>query len=113
MSKILARALAQRCKALRAQGLDVASAERLTFEEFVRDPTSGIADSPNLYEEFLHAYAPEQRRARGVYYTPGALVAAQVRLTADVLEQRLGCAAAFGDERVLVVDPATGSGAYP
>jgi len=69
--------------------------------------------SPNLYEDFLQAYAPEQRRTLGVYYTPAQLVAAHVRLAADLLEQRLGCAAAFGDEQVLMVDPATGSGAYP
>jgi hypothetical protein len=113
MSKRVARALAVRCRELRAQGLDAPSAERLTFEEFLGDPTADMAESPNLYEDFLQAYAPTQRRARGVYYTPAQLVAAQVRLAADLLEQRLGCAAAFGDEQVLMVDPATGSGAYP
>src|SRR5712691_8723189 len=109
MSKAAARALAQRCRELHGQGLDAVTAERLTFEEFLRDPTS--ANGPSLYEDFLQAYAPEQRRLRGVYYTPAPVVAAQVRLAADVLQQRLGCRTAFGDVRVLVVDPATGSGA--
>src|SRR5216684_8870540 len=113
MSKAVARALAQRCRLLRAQGLDAAEAEKLAFEEFLREPNSTTDIGSNLYEDFLHAYAPEQRRLRGVYYTPAPVVAAQVRLVADVLQRRLGCAAAFGDERVLMVDPATGSGAYP
>src|SRR5258708_8468685 len=111
MSKTVARALAGRCRALEADGLDAVAAERLTFAEFLRDGQASA--TPNLYEDFLEAYAPEQRRLRGVYYTPGPVVAAQVRLAADVLRQRLGCDDAFGDERVLVVDPATGSGAYP
>jgi hypothetical protein len=110
---VVARALARRCRELQARGLNAAAAERLTFDEFLGEPASRLANAPNLYEDFLHAYAPEQRRARGVYYTPAPVVAAQVRLAADLLEQRLGCGAAFGDERVLVVDPATGSGAYP
>src|SRR5258708_12394712 len=111
MSKTVARALAGRCRALEADGLDAVAAERLTFAEFLRQGQASA--TPNLYEDFLEAYAPEQRRLRGVYYTPGPVVAAQVRLAADVLRQRLRCDDAFGDERVLVVDPATGSGAYP
>jgi hypothetical protein len=93
--------------------MEASAAERLTFEEFLRDRQAGTSSEPNLYEDFLRAYAPEQRRARGVYYTPAPVVAAQVRLAADLLQRRLGCATAFADERVVVVDPATGSGAYP
>ncbi|MCA1648131.1 MAG: N-6 DNA methylase [Chloroflexi bacterium] len=109
----LARTLTQRCRDLHRQGLDAATAERLTFAEFLAEPSGRPSSSPNLYEHFLQAYAPEQRRARGVYYTPAPVVAAQVRLAADLLVARLGCHSAFADERVLVVDPATGSGAYP
>src|SRR5258707_7294968 len=111
MSKAVARALAERCRALEAVGLAAVAAEQLTFAEFLRDGQASVP--PNLYEDFLEAYAPEQRRLRGVYYTPGPVVAAQVRLAGDLLEQRLGCPAAFGDMRVLTVDPATGSWAYP
>jgi hypothetical protein len=110
---MVARALAERCRGLRRDGWGAAEAERLTFEEFLRQTAALGSVQPNLYEDFLAAYAPEQRRARGVYYTPAPLVAAQVRLAADLLEQRLGCRTAFGDHRVTVVDPATGSGAYP
>src|SRR5258708_3267671 len=111
MSKAVARALAQRCRALEGNGHGAIEAGRLAFEEFLGAGQASV--TPNLYEDFLQAYAPEQRRQRGVYYTPGPVVRAQVRLAADLLEQRLGGAAAFGDERGLMVDPATGSGAYP
>ena len=113
MSKAAARTLAQRCRALEAKGLDAVAAERQAFDEVLSESNSGVGIGPSLYEDFLQAYAPEQRRLRGVYYTPAPVVAAQLRLAADVLQQRLGCRTAFGDARVLVVDPATGSGAYP
>jgi hypothetical protein len=113
MSKAAARALAQRCRELHRQGLDAVAAERRAFDEFLGDPNSQMANGPTLYEDFLQAYAPEQRRLRGVYYTPAPVVAAQVRLAADLLEQRLGCVAGFGNEQVLMVDPATGTGNYP
>jgi hypothetical protein len=113
MSKAVARALAERCRALQASGLAADAVERRAFDELLSERSSGEGIGPNLYEDFLAAYAPEQRRLRGVYYTPGPVVAAQVRLAGDLLEQRLACPAAFADKRVLVVDPATGSGAYP
>src|SRR5579859_5650050 len=113
MSQALARALAERCRALQTGGMEACAAERHTFEELLREPTSQTSIDPHLYEDFLQAYAPGQRRARGVYYTPAPVVAAQVHLAADLLAERLGCGLAFGDERVLVVDPAAGSGAYP
>jgi hypothetical protein len=107
---VLARRLAARCRELGQHGRDAATAERLTFEEFLGD---AHAPSPMLYQQFLDAYAPAQRRRVGVYYTPPEIVGVQVRLAAEVLEQRLGCRDGFGAEQVLVVDPATGSGAYP
>ena len=115
MSQAVARALAERCRELQAYGLDATAAEKSAFEELLRDPKARAAtcSAPMLYEDFLKAYAPDQRRARGVYYTPAPVVAAQVRLAADLLEERLGCCAAFADERVLIIDPAAGSGAYP
>jgi hypothetical protein len=41
------------------------------------------------------------------------VVDAQVRLVELLLRERLGCSDGFGDERVLIVDPACGAGAYP
>jgi hypothetical protein len=103
--KALAHSLAARCHELEQQGLDAATAEGVAFEEL------GHEGGADLYQEFLSAYAPERRRDHGVYYTPKEVVGVQVRLAADVLERRLG--AAFGDEQVLLLDPAVGSGAYP
>ena len=90
------------------------AAEARLFADFVvaRDKANKV-DWTHIYEEFLRAFAPERRRALGVYYTPVEVVRAQVRLAADLLERRLGCRGAFADPGVMVVDPAAGSGAYP
>ena len=91
---------------------DVA-AERRVFGEFLASDEADRWDWTYLYQEFLGAFAPERRRAFGVYYTPVEVVRAQVRLAADLLERRLSCRGAFADPRVAIVDPAAGSGAYP
>ncbi len=53
------------------------------------------------------------RKRHGVYFTPAAVVGAQVRLVDDVLRRRLACPEGFADQRILIVDPACGGGAYP
>lgn len=65
-----------------------------------------------FYESFLEAYDNELRKASGSYYTPGEVVAAMVRLTNDVLVSRLDIPAGFTDDKVVVVDPAMGTGTY-
>ncbi|HLZ32215.1 MAG TPA: type ISP restriction/modification enzyme [Chloroflexota bacterium] len=122
-TKALAKVLAARCRALRddllASGAERevaaadAAAERRVFAEVLASEGADGVDWTYLYQEFVGAFAPARRRALGVYYTPLEVVRAQVRLAADVLERRLGCSGAFADPRVLIVDPAAGSGAYP
>ena len=110
VSKRLARQIADRYLALRAGGLDPREAERRAFGEHL---ASGRADLTNVYPEFIAAANPNGRRLHGVYYTPSALVGAQVRLVDDALRRHLGYATGLADERILIVDPSTGSGAYP
>jgi hypothetical protein len=110
--KRLVSELAERCRAL-ATELDPGEAERRAFEEVLARGDVDLQGWPHLYQDFLDAFAPNLRRSRGVYYTPSEVVRAQVRLVDDVLKERLGCPAGFADWRVAIVDPATGSGAYP
>lgn len=112
-TQALAQVLAARCRAEREAGVAEAAAEQRVFDEFLASDDARNVDWAAFYPEFVAAFAPERRRALGVYYTPVEVVRAQVRLAADVLEQRLGCDGAFADPRVLSVDPAAGSGAYP
>ena len=113
MAMRLARQIAERYLALRANGLAAAEAERQAFEEFLSEVDSSSIDLTNLYPEFVAQTNPEAKRVHGVYYTPGAVVRAQVRLLHDALRTRLGYARGLADEGVLIVDPAVGSGAYP
>ena len=78
-------------------------------------PTATRPDDPWLYfyEDFLAAYDPALRRNRGIYFTPLQVVRAQVRFAAELLRDRFVKRDGFADSGVVVLDPATGTGAYP
>ena len=65
-----------------------------------------------FYEPFLAAFDPNLRKELGVWYTPWEIVRYQVRRVDRLLRDELGCARGFADERVVVLDPACGTGAY-
>ena len=81
----------------------------------------------HFYETFLAAYDPALRELRGVYYTPEPVVAYIVRSVDELLRSRFGCPGGLADDgtttyergdkevaspRVLVLDPACGSGTF-
>ena len=66
-----------------------------------------------FYEQFLGAYDPKLRKARGVYFTPVEVVRAQVNLAGELLRTRFKKPLAFADDNVVVLDPAVGTGTYP
>jgi Type ISP C-terminal specificity domain/N-6 DNA Methylase len=65
-----------------------------------------------FYEDFLAAYDPKLRKDVGAYYTPVAVVRAQVRLIDDLLVNRFGKPLGFADPGVVTLDPAVGTGTY-
>jgi hypothetical protein len=65
-----------------------------------------------FYEDFLAAYDPKMRRDRGVYYTPVEVVQAQVKLVAQLLEERFDANYAFVNDKVITLDPGAGTGTY-
>src|SRR4051812_19595642 len=65
-----------------------------------------------FYEPFLEAFDPELRKQLGVWYTPQEIVTYQVRKVDRLLREELGCDRGFADERVIVLDPCCGTGAY-
>jgi hypothetical protein len=72
-------------------------------------------DDPWLYfyEDFLAEYDPRLRADAGVYYTPVAVIKAQVRLIDELLRTRFNKPRGFNAPGVTVLDPAAGTGAYP
>ncbi len=86
----------------------------------------------HFYETFLAAYDPALRERRGVYYTPEPVVSYIVRSVDYLLRQRFDCPAGLADHamttyeyadsegntarkrapRVLVLDPACGTGTF-
>ena len=66
----------------------------------------------HFYEPFLEAFDPTLRKELGVWYTPTSIVRYQVGKIDKLLREELGCSRGFADERVIVLDPACGTGAY-
>ena len=65
-----------------------------------------------FYEDFLAIYDSKMRKDRGVYYTPVEVVQAQVRLVAQLLEEKFDAEYSFVDSKVVTLDPAAGTGTY-
>jgi hypothetical protein len=65
-----------------------------------------------FYEPFLRAFDPELRKELGVWYTPPEIVRYMVARVDTVLRDELGIADGLADERVYVLDPCCGTGAY-
>ncbi|WP_069805997.1 type ISP restriction/modification enzyme [Thermogemmatispora onikobensis] len=86
----------------------------------------------HFYETFLAAYDPQLREVRGVYYTPDPVVSYIVRSVDRLLREQFGCAEGLADAsqvqvtlhdeqgeprsetvpRVLILDPACGTGTF-
>ncbi len=82
----------------------------------------------HFYETFLAAYDPAERERRGVYYTPEPVISYIVRSVDRLLRERFGCPEGLADHgkaryrddggaereahRVLVLDPACGTGSF-
>jgi len=65
-----------------------------------------------FYEPFLAAFDPDLRKELGVWYTPPEIVQYQIRKVDRLLRDELDCRRGLADDRVVVLDPACGTGAY-
>ena len=63
-------------------------------------------------KNFLRWYDPAIRRKTGVYYTPTAVTDFMTRFVDEVLAQKLGIKRGFADPKVVVLDPAMGTGTF-
>ena len=88
-------------------------------------PTVGRDPVVHFYEDFLFEYDRELEEMRGVYYTPEPVVSYIVRSIDWLLRDRFGLADGLADTskiegngshddspRVLILDPATGTGTF-
>lgn len=65
-----------------------------------------------FYEPFLEAFDPELRKQLGVWYTPPEVVKYMVAKVDHTLRTELDVPDGLADERVVVLDPCCGTGAY-
>ena len=90
------------------------------------DTEKSTAHDPIMlfYEDFLTAYDPARRKARGVYYTPSPVVAFIVRAVDELLQRDFSLRDGLADRRTVtnakgnpvhrlqILDPATGTGTF-
>lgn len=100
-----------------APSLDIASEalKRVNRDAFFKRFEGDEADSRPIvyfYEPFLEAFDPELRKELGVWYTPPEVVRYQVQKIDQILRNDLKCDRGFADDRVVVLDPCCGTGAY-
>jgi hypothetical protein len=77
------------------------------------DPVQALSSSIlYFYEPFLEAFDPELRKCLGVWYTPPEIVRYQVKKADQLLRHELHCPLGLADDRVVVLDPCCGTGAY-
>ena len=76
------------------------------------EQTGFLAAITYFYEPFLEAFDPKLRYDLGVWYTPPDIVRYQVMRIEEILKTELGCKRGFADDRVVVLDPCCGTGAY-
>lgn len=67
----------------------------------------------HFYETFLAEYDPEERKKRGVYYTPESVVGYIVRSIHKILKDKFQRDDGFATSSVTVLDPAAGTLTFP
>lgn len=65
-----------------------------------------------FYEGFLDIYEKEQKKRRGVYYTPMPIVDFMVKSVSHLLKSRYKCSQGFMSPKVSILDPAAGTGTF-
>lgn len=65
-----------------------------------------------LYEDFLELYDPKLRRETGSYYTPVEVASFMTTFTEKIVKRRLKITKGFASDRVVIVDPAMGTGTF-
>ncbi len=88
-----------------------AALERVDREAFLKRFSEGEAVQ-YFYEPFLEAFDPELRKQLGVWYTPREIVRYMVARVDRALRDDLGIPKGLADERVVVLDPCCGTGAF-
>ena len=88
-----------------------AALERVDRDEFLKRFSQGEAVQ-YFYEPFLQEFDPELRKQLGVWYTPREVVRYMVARVDRALRDDLGIAKGLADERVYVLDPCCGTGAF-
>ncbi len=88
-----------------------AALDRVDREEFLKRFYEGEAVQ-YFYEPFLEAFDPDLRKQLGVWYTPRAVVRYMVARVDQALRDDLKIPKGLADERVYVLDPCCGTGAF-
>jgi predicted helicase len=76
------------------------------------DPIRFPASYHHLFEHFLHAYARDSRKRRGVFFTPQPVADYIVAVADSLLCEKCNSPAGLADPSVRIIDPACGTGVF-
>ena len=65
-----------------------------------------------FYEQFLDIYEKEQKKRKGVYYTPAPVVDFMVRSVSELLKEKFDCLDGFASNKIAILDPSVGTGTF-
>lgn len=65
-----------------------------------------------FYENFLQEYSPENKKEKGVFYTPESSVNFIIKSINNILKKDFTLDNGLGSENVNILDPATGTGTF-
>lgn len=83
------------------------------LRDFNRQTGNGKEDPVvYFYEQFLDIYEKEQKKRKGVYYTPAPVVDFMTRTVSELLHDKFGCSDGFASSNISILDPAVGTGTF-
>ncbi|MBM3474711.1 MAG: DNA methyltransferase [Armatimonadetes bacterium] len=91
----------------------IASADMVEINRALGQHQKGREDPIiHFYETFLSEYNPDERKRRGVYYTPEPVVSYIVDSVDHLLKTEFDKPQGLADKNVFVLDPACGTGTF-
>ncbi|WP_162865721.1 type ISP restriction/modification enzyme [Deinococcus wulumuqiensis] len=89
----------------------IAMLRRVDAEPFIKSFQEGAAVT-YFYEPFLEAFDSQLKKDLGIWYTPHEIIRYQIDHVHALLKEHLNLPDGLLDERVTILDPATGTGGY-
>jgi predicted helicase len=86
--------------------------ERLALQRAQLHIPYSALRTPHFFDSFLHYYSKNNRKHRGVFFTPQPIANYIVAQIDRLLREQCGFTAGLADDRITLIDPACGTGVF-